>query len=174
MSLIKPLESVRSNRLMPALLDRLTDHKPLERNETAQQRMVSKRDYRQSVLRDLSWLLNTINAESTSDFSVAEHARRSVTNFGILALSGRQMANDDWADVEAAIRLAITTFEPRILPQTLRIRMLPMETQYATRNQLSMEIKGQLWSEPYPIDLLLSSHIDMETGQIVLEDGSRA
>lgn len=163
---------VRSNQLMPALLDRLTDHQPLQRSEAAHERVASKRDYRKSVLRDLSWLLNTLNGEATSDYRGAEHARRSVANFGILALSGRQMANDDWSEVETAIRQAIITFEPRILPQTLRIRMLPGESQHAAHNQLSMEIKGQLWSEPYPIDLLLSSHIDLETGQIVLEDGA--
>ncbi|MET1077922.1 MAG: type VI secretion system baseplate subunit TssE [Pseudomonas sp.] len=174
MSRNKPLDNVRSNRLMPALLDRLTDHRPLERSEAPHQRVVSKAEYRQSVLRDLSWLFNTINGEATSDYSAAAEARHSVLNFGILALSGRQMANDDWGDVETAIRRAILTFEPRILPDSLRIRMLPMDTRYATRNQLSLEIKGQLWSEPYPIDLLLSSHIDLETGQIVLHDGAGA
>ncbi|WP_263143417.1 type VI secretion system baseplate subunit TssE [Pseudomonas sp. RIT-PI-AD] len=166
----KPLNTARSNRLMPALLDRLTDHEPLKRSETAQQRVISKTAFRESVLRDMSWLLNTINAESTTDFRGADHARQSVVNFGVLGLSGRQLADEDWADVEKAIRQAIQSFEPRILADSLQIRVLPMETPYATHNQLSMEIKGQLWSEPYPIELLLRSHIDLECGQILLEN----
>ncbi|TRX76787.1 type VI secretion system baseplate subunit TssE [Pseudomonas mangiferae] len=166
----KVLNTARSSRLMPALLDRLTDHEPLMRSETPQERMISRTAYRESVLRDLSWLLNTVNAESASDFLGADRARLSVVNFGVPGLSGRQLADDDWMDVEKAIRLAITTFEPRILPDTLQIRVLPTESAYATRNQLSMEIKGQLWCEPYPIELLLRSHIDLECGQILLEN----
>ena len=37
-------------------------------------------------------------------------------------------------------------------------------------NQMTMEIRGQLWSEPYPIDLLLRSRVDLESGQILPED----
>ncbi len=170
MSAQKITTTARSNRLMPALLDRLTDHEPLKRSETPQERMISRTAYRESVLRDLSWLLNTINAESASDFQGADHARRSVVNFGVPGLSGRLLANDDWAEVEKAIRLAICTFEPRILPDTLHIRVLPLESAHATHNQLSMEIKGQLWCEPYPIELLLRSHIDLECGQVILEN----
>jgi type VI secretion system protein ImpF len=72
--------------------------------------------------------------------------------------------------VQAAIKRAIRTFEPRVLPDTLQVKILPAEDGYRTHNQLTMEIRGQLWSEPYPIDLLLRSRVDLESGQILLED----
>ena len=34
-------------------------------------------------------------------------------------------------------------------------------------NVLSFEIRGQLWSLPYPLELLLRSNIDLESGQVV-------
>jgi len=35
-------------------------------------------------------------------------------------------------------------------------------------------IRGELWSIPYPLEILLRSDIDLETGQVVLHDQSRA
>ncbi|MDG9926947.1 MULTISPECIES: type VI secretion system baseplate subunit TssE [Pseudomonas] len=170
---MKP-HSVRSNRLMPALLDRLTDHAPQSSSEAPHERLISRSDFRESVLRDLSWLLNTVNAESTTDFEQAERARVSVVNFGIPALSGRQLAAADWKEVEATLRTAIATFEPRILPESLEIRVLPPVAGLASRNRLSLEIRGQLWSEPYPMELLLRSHVDLECGQVSLENVARS
>ena len=47
------------DRLQPALLDRLIDERPdSQALETAEQRVISKIKLRQSVLRDLNWLLN--------------------------------------------------------------------------------------------------------------------
>lgn len=163
-----------SDRLLPTLLERLTDHAPQRHNEPPQERLISKAAYRESVLRDLTWLLNTTNAESHTDFNGADHARRSVINFGIQAMSGRQLADDDWKDVERNLRRAIATFEPRILPASLRIRVLPELQQHTSHNRVSLEIKGQLWCEPYPLELLVHTHVDLECGQVALENRSGA
>ncbi len=170
MSRANALPSDRSARLLPTLLDRLVDHKPTERGEAMLERTMTKAVFRQCVLRDLSWLLNTTNAEAETDLSAAHEVRRSVLNYGIEALSGKQLVADDLKHVQDAVAEAIRMFEPRILPKTLQVRVLPSELGHATCNQLSMEIKGQLWAEPYPIELLLRSHIDLESGQIVLQD----
>ncbi len=164
------MDEIRAKRLLPTLLDRLTDHAPRQRNEPAHEFHGSEKAYRANVLRDLSWLLNTVNDESTTDYSPAPHARRSVLNFGVAAFSGRQMANGDWAEVEHAVRTAITTFEPRILPDTLSVRILVPKNDDAARNQLALEIKGQLWCEPYPVELLLRSRVDFENGDILFEE----
>ncbi len=170
MSRLNALPGDRSSRLLPVLLDRLVDHKPTERSEAMLERTMTKAAFRQCVLRDLTWLLNTTNAEAETDFSAAGEVRRSVLNYGIEALSGKQLVADDLEHVQETVANAIRMFEPRILPQTLQVRVVPSDLGHATCNQLSMEIKGQLWAEPYPIELLLRSHIDLESGQIVLQD----
>lgn len=170
MSRANALPADRSVRLLPTLLDRLVDHKPAERSEAILERTMTKAAFRQCVLRDLSWLLNTTNAEAETDLSAADAVRRSVLNYGIEALSGKQLVADDLENVQEAVANAIRVFEPRILPKTLQVRVVPSDDGHMTCNQLSMEIKGQLWAEPYPIELLLRSHIDLESGQIVLQD----
>lgn len=170
MSKTNPLQGARSTRLLPVLLDRLTDLHPENRNEALHERTMTKATFRQCVLRDISFLLNTTNAESETDLTGADAVQKSVVNFGVLALSGRHLVDDDLDEVRLAIEKAIRTFEPRVLPESLHVRILPSEDSYRTHNQMTMEIRGQLWSEPYPIDLLLRSRVDLESGQILLED----
>lgn len=170
MSKANPLQGARSTRLLPVLLDRLTDHHPDNRKEALHERTMTKTEFRQCVLRDISWLLNTTNAESETSMAGIDEVRRSVVNFGVLALSGKQLVDEDLEEVQKKISAAIKTFEPRVLPESLQVRVLPSESGTHTHNQLTMEIRGQLWSEPYPIDLLLRSRVDLESGQIVLED----
>lgn len=160
----------RASQLLPALLDRLTDLAPHERSEAAQARSMSKAEFRRSVLRDLAWLLNTTSAESEIAFEGVPNVRESVLNFGVQALSGKYLVEDDLKSLESAVSESIRRFEPRILPDTLRVKVISAEGEQATRNHLTMEIRGQLWAEPYPIELLLRSRVDLECGQIALVD----
>lgn len=164
------MDGIRAKRLLPALLDRLTDTAPGLRGDIAGAASASKGSYRANVMRDLSWLLNTINASSVDDLSAVDHARRSVLNFGIPAFSGLHLADGDWSEFERAIHDAIVTFEPRILPDSLRVHIIAPDTSAAARNRLALEIRGQLWCEPYPVELLLHSHVDLESGDIQLSE----
>ena len=60
-------ELLQSERLQPSLLDRLTDEEPLANNESREQRVLSSRQLRLSVLRDLRWLLNTTGIDNMVD-----------------------------------------------------------------------------------------------------------
>ena len=48
------------DRLQPTLLDRLTDLAPLSGVEAEDTRVMTKAQIREAVLRDLSWLLNSV------------------------------------------------------------------------------------------------------------------
>ena len=37
-------------------------------------------------------------------------------------------------------------------------------------NLLQFELRGELWSMPFPIELLIRSELDLETGQMTLND----
>src|SRR3954468_22601424 len=108
-----------ADRLQPALLDRLPDGEPDKKVEPREVRVFSKRRLRQAVLRDLAWLFNATRLEATDDLSRTPLVRRSVLNFGLPALSGTEASSLDIGDLARAIRDAILTFEPRILPATL-------------------------------------------------------
>ena len=73
------------------------------------------------------------------------------------------------SDLGRAVRQAILDFEPRILPPSLRVRALEIGN-FENHNVIGVEISGQLWSQPIPIDLLVRTEIDLETGQVEVAD----
>ena len=54
-------ELTPKERLLPSLIDHLADERPNDREETCYQRAGSIGSLRESVLRDLKWLMNTVN-----------------------------------------------------------------------------------------------------------------
>src|SRR5262245_50130353 len=72
-----------SERLKPSLLDRLSDDEPGEQREGPWQRFASVKQLRESVVRDLGWLLNCVRLSSVQDLSAHPYAARSVLNFGL-------------------------------------------------------------------------------------------
>ena len=159
------------DRLQPALLDRLTDEEPDKRTEPRESRVMTRQRLRQAVLRDLAWLFNTTRLESGSSLAALPFAQRSVINFGLPALSGRTATTLDVTELARAIKQAILDFEPRILPATLDVRTLIDEAGMLDHhNVVGVEIQGQLWAHPVPIELLVRTEIDLETGRVEIAD----
>ena len=163
-------ELTPQERLQPALLDRLTDEEPARTQEPIERRVMSKRQLRQAVLRDLVWLFNTTRLDALADLSHAPRARHSVVNFGLPALSGRPATAVDVTTLERAIRDAILDYEPRILPDSLRVRAMLRPSQLDHHNVIGVEIQGHLWAQPMPLDLLVRTEIDLETGRVEVSD----
>jgi type VI secretion system protein ImpF len=158
------------DRLQPALLDRLIDDEPEKKVEPPERRVLSRTRLRQAVLRDLEWLFNAVRLESGTNLTPLPHARRSVVNFGLPALSGQTASTLEVADLEKAVRQAITDFEPRILPGTLQVRAVVEMSTLDHHNVVGIEIQGQLWAQPVPLELLLRTEIDLETGRVEIMD----
>lgn len=158
------------DRLQPALLDRLTDDEPEKKVEPREARVLSKRRLRESVLRDLAWLLNATQLEAVQGLTNAPFARKSVVNFGLPPLSGKTASSLDVTDLTRAIRDAILTFEPRILPPTLEIRTLLDGGDLEHHNVIGIEIHGQLWAQPVPLEFLVRTDFDLETGKVQVTD----
>jgi type VI secretion system protein ImpF len=159
------------NRLQPTLLDRLTDQNPVRHKDATSDLVISRRQLRQIIMRDLGWLLNATSMESEVDFEFHPDARRSTINFGLPAFSGRRATEVKLETLQAELRQAIIQFEPRIVPNTLQVIGMTTDDSWgAAHNLIVLEIHGQIWSIPYPIDMLLKSSIDLETGAVTLQD----
>ena len=158
-------ELTHKERLQPSLLDRLTDDEPGNSQEPREQRVFSLQRLRESVLRDLAWLLNTTNLACAEDLSAHPEVAGSVLNFGIPDLSGRSLAGADVAQLERNLRQAIVDFEPRIIHQTLKVRLALNESQM-NRNALTFLIEGDLWAQPVPLHLYLKTEIDPDLGDV--------
>lgn len=158
-------------RLQPALLDRLTDDAPDKPLETREARLITGRRLRAAVLRDLAWLFNaTRPGESEIDSDAAPQVARSVLCYGLPALSGNTASTLDITGLEARIRRAIIDFEPRILPGTLRVKAVADDMALDHYNQIQVEIRGNLWAEPVPLEVLLRTDVDLETGVVKVQD----
>jgi type VI secretion system protein ImpF len=162
MAAIAPLE-----RLQPALLDRLTDQEPDKKTESRDGRLISPRRFEESVLRDLSWLLNASNIGAAEDLQDHPEVRSSVLNFGIPDFSGLVATGMSTAAIERAVHTAITTFEPRLAKASLRVSVVT-ESNDAQRNALALRIEAQLWADPAPVSLYMKTELDLENGAITV------
>ena len=158
------------DRLQPVLLDRLTDDEPDKKQEPREARVLSKSRMRQSVLRDLAWLFNATRLEAVADLSNAPYVRRSVLNFGLPALSGTTASSLDVTDLARAVREAVLTFEPRILPATVQIKTVLEAGALDHHNVIGVEIRGELWAQPVPLEFLVRTEFDLETGKVQIAD----
>ena len=157
-------------RLQPSLLDRLCDDEPGRKTEGPARRSMTMRQLRQSVLRDLAWLLNTTHLGSVVDIEEWPMVAASVLNFGIPELTGVTASSLDPVVLERQVREAVMRFEPRILPPTVRVRAVTTPDA-EQRNVLFFEITGELWAQPANERLMLMTQVDLETGDIAVRDG---
>jgi type VI secretion system lysozyme-like protein len=165
-------ELTPKERLQPSLLDRLTDDEPDRPQESRDKRVLSMNRLRECVLRDLAWLFNATQMASDEEIERCPFAARSVINFGLPPLSGATARNLDVAALEQSLRQAVMDFEPRIYRNSLRVRAALTEERMS-HNALIFEIEGDLWAQPVPLQLYLKTEIDLESGQVKVEESSR-
>ncbi|HEX8614140.1 MAG TPA: type VI secretion system baseplate subunit TssE [Telluria sp.] len=157
------------DRLRPALLERLTDHDRLQGIEL-EPPGTSSAALRSAVMRDLVWLLNCTAMAADVDLEAYPQVHRSVLNYGILPLSGKHLSELDSQELAGSLRRAILKFEPRLLPDTLQVRCVSDPDSLSLHNELAFEIRAQLWSQPYPVEFLVRSDVDIETGHTKLHN----
>ncbi|MGC4085923.1 MAG: GPW/gp25 family protein [Vicinamibacterales bacterium] len=114
-------------------------------------------------------MFNTARTERRNDFQRFPLAQHSVLNYGLPALSGRTASSVEVTDLERGIRQAIVDFEPRILASTLRVKAVEVAA-FNQHNVIGVQISGQLWAQPVPIELMLRTEIDLETGRVEIAD----
>lgn len=156
------------DRLQPALLDRITDD-AREPGAVDDRRVMTKAQLRQAVLRDLNWLFNAVQplgAAAAAYPGVAD----GVLNFGLPPLSGQLASKVDVSVLERVIRQAILRFEPRILRESLEVHAIATESVLDTHNIIEFQIRGHLWSQPVPLEILLRTQLDLEAGQVEVRD----
>src|SRR5512139_3777543 len=117
-------ELVPRERLQPSLLDRLTDEEPGNAQESRERRVLSPQKLREVVRRDLGWLFNAINLASVEDLTAYPQVARSVLNYGLPDLTGHTASGMDALQLERMLRQAVRDFEPRILPASIRVKLL--------------------------------------------------
>jgi type VI secretion system protein ImpF len=161
------------DRLQPSLLDRLTDFEPDAKQESRERRVLSMRALRQSVQRDLAWLLNANGLSSVQELTDYPYVASSVINYGLPDITGKTASGIDAAQLERLVRDAIWNFEPRILHDSVRVSSIQVEETTGRHNTISFLIEGDLWAQPYPERLYFKTELDLEMGEIrVIDQGA--
>lgn len=164
-------ELTPAERLQPSLLDRLTDDEPTARVEGPDKRTLSFARLRESVRRDLGFLLNSTHLAAIQDLQDYPQVERSTLNYGIPDLAGRPASTVDAGSVARVVRRSILDFEPRLLASSLKVQVTVSPERFAP-NALRLEIEAQLWSEPVPLRLRWRADLSLEDGEAqVVEAG---
>jgi type VI secretion system protein ImpF len=155
-------------KLQPSLLDRLTDGRPDVRSSSGGVRVLTMEELRAGVRRDLAALLNATSLSVVEDLSDYPHVQRSTLNFGMPDMSGRTASGVDLQELERTLVRAIEEFEPRLIQSTLKVTGNVGENM--SHNTMTITIEAELWSQPLPQKLLLRTELDLENGEIKLEE----
>ena len=156
------------DRINPSLLDRLTDEAPGAAGGRGNSTSLS--ELRRSVLRDLTWLFNTTQLFDAESAEAWPQVRKSVLNYGLPPLAGMHASALDINRLERALRQAIVDFEPRILPDSVSVKAELERETLDHHNVVSLRIAALLWAQPVPIELLLRTQLDLESGQSRVEE----
>ncbi len=157
--------AISPEKILPCFLDRLTDHYPKAKKESREYRSVTLKRYRDSVLRDLQWLLNCGAHPPHSVINEFDYAKKSVVNYGIRSLSGMWTSGETAEGIAENIRKTLLQFEPRIKKHTLRVDVIKDDEDTKSGNtKVNLEISGELYVEPIPEKLYIKTEIDLETG----------
>lgn len=154
------------------LLERVVMLEQRRRFETREQRVMSLERLKQSVMRDLSWLLNTEYLEAVHALDGYPEVRSSVLNYGIPSIVGLTITdlNDSMrGGLAKTLRDAIVCFEPRLDPDSVMVTVHADKEQMDGRT-LMFEIEAELLAEPAPLRLLLTSVVDLENGHATLAE----
>jgi type VI secretion system protein ImpF len=141
-------------RVTPSVLDRLLDYEPELSREPVASRAKSLRLLKQSVRRDLEWLLNTrrVATEIPSDL---KEVSRSLANYGLPDFSGVSIDNPaEQKRMRREIEETIDTFEARL--ENVVVTLEPVrETERALRFRIDARLKVEPAPEPVTFDTVL-------------------
>ena len=154
-------------RVTSSVLDRLVDFEPKSSSEAPKSRSKSLAELKQSVRRDLEWLLNTRRYAGEIDEHL-EEVNNSVVVFGLPDFTGMSAKSDpELKRLTQSVEKAIKTFEPRFL--NLKVTLEPVNN---TDRMLKFRIEAQLNVEPSPEPVAFDTILQLGSGDFAVSEKS--
>ena len=122
---------------------------------------------RNSVRRDLVWLLNTVNFAATTDLEPYPHVQTSVINYGVADMTGKALTKRVVHDRANRLRDAILNFEPRLDPNTLAVSP---EGYGLRENALTFVINGDVTSAVQALPVRFATDVEVDSGAATVRD----
>jgi type VI secretion system protein ImpF len=128
----------------------------------------SARELRAAVARDLEWLLNTRIWCPWENLDRLEEARASILTYGMPELSKFSWrAPEDARAIAGLIEKAVRTFEPRLLPRSVKCEVLP--SQDVSDFSLRIRIEAILQVDPISEPVAFDTGLDVGGGGLRVE-----
>jgi type VI secretion system protein ImpF len=127
----------------------------------------NERALRQTVMRELNWLLNTTSLESLEDLEPYPQVRTSVLNYGVRDLAGKTLTRSVVAGRAKQIRDAIRAFEPRLEPTQLDVEAL---TTTERENAVTYVIRGDVVSAVQAMPVEFKTDVELDTAAVTLRE----
>lgn len=152
-------------RVTPSVFDRLLDFEPNLSSEAAKSRAKSLRELKQSVRRDLEWLLNTRRAPIEIDENL-EETNKSLAIYGLPDFTGvAAKSPSEQKRLLKEIETALKLFEPRLID--VRVSLEPPS---ATERVLKFRIEARLKVEPTPEPVTFDTVLQLGSGEYQIKE----
>ena len=161
----KPTQRV----ILPSLIDRLIDKEPENRKEAQDSRAQSLRELKDSVRRDLEWLLNSRRCPVEPPQSSKE-LWRSVFCYGLPDITGVALSTgEDRSKLARMVENVVTIFEPRLLNVVVSMKPVANDS-----HVLRFQIEALLRTEPAPARVFFDTTLELSKGQYEVAGEARA
>lgn len=146
--------------LQPSLIDRLIDLEPQNRKEATIAQAQSFRQLKDSVRRDLEWLLNTRRTPAEPP-ARAKELWRSSYSYGLPDLTGMALNTAEArGDLSQILETAISSFEPRLRNVTAILQPSAVGSR-----MLRFQIEALLLTEPAPARIFFDTTLELTSGE---------
>jgi len=153
--------------LTPSILDRLIDRDPKVSTEPSSVRGTQQAQIKESVKRDLEWLLNSkqLNSDWPEDL---RQLNRSLLTYGMPDFSSSTLSNSIQQDrLRRAVEETISRFEPRLS----RVNVAIVEGKEHERS-VRFRIDAMLRVDPAPEPVTFDSVLQLSTRAFVVQGES--
>jgi type VI secretion system protein ImpF len=152
-------------RVTPSVLDRLLDFEPKSSTESPKSRSRSLAELKQSVRRDLEWLLNSRQYLGYVDENL-EEVNKSVAVYGLPDFTGISAKSHlEMKRLTKSVENALKIFEPRFLD--LKVTLEPVNN---IDRLLKFRIEAQLNIEPSPEPIAFDTVLQLGSGDFKVKE----
>lgn len=152
-------------RITPSIIDRLLDFEPKLSTEAPKSRSQGLRELKQSVRRDLEWLLNTRHTADKVPEGL-EEVNKSLAIYGLPDFTGLSSKNiDDRKSLIRDIETALRIFEPRFM--NLKIML---EEINSVERGVKFRIQAILRVEPTPEPVVFDTVLQVGSGAFEIKE----
>lgn len=128
---------------------------------------VTEPQLRAQLSRDLETLLNTTNFASTVDLTGFDAVRRSIVNFGVPDIVHRTIEDSGTDNIAGEIETAVTTYEPRMLRNTVRVRRDDAADLGA--HEIRFIVTGDMACDPVATPIQFVADLEVVSGKLAVE-----